>query len=253
VIYNLWAASMLPRLGTVRRMRGVFDSWEEARKRSAGYEDPNIASACLNAARQVRDGKAIWERDSVLMPRFQYSWPVVAELLRVRVALGHLSVLDFGGGFGSSYHQFKSFAGSVSSLNWIVAEQEHIATNGASEFSTDELRFTTGLTNIRNQAIDVVLLSSVLQYLPDATNVLKSLQSLGARSIVIDRTPIGSRSFYSVQHVPSSIYRAAYPIHVFSRDELDKLFKRWTMICEFPSYCDQPKRLFLGRIYRLSP
>ena len=250
MIYNLWALSMLPRLGMVRRMRGFYRTWEEAQHRCTGYDTPEIVAKCLDAARRVRAGQALWERDSVPMPAVQYSWPVLAELLLIRSLRGRLRVLDFGGGLGSSYLQFKSFAGTVSGLKWTIVEQENLAQVGAREFATSELVFHSDLSQLDKEPPDVVLLSSVLQYLPEPRHVLAKLQSGGPASIILDRTPISNRGFFSVQHVPASIYRAAYPIQIFSEAEIVSMFSNWTLVSDFPSYCDFPKKLFRGRIFR---
>jgi hypothetical protein len=52
----------------------------------------------------VKTGEAVYERDSVLFDEIQYSFPVIAALLRVASAnKGKLNVLDFGGSEKSHY------------------------------------------------------------------------------------------------------------------------------------------------------
>lgn len=249
MIWNAWAASHLPQIGLLRHLSGVYATWEEASRRCANYDQPQIAAACASAARAVRDGQAAWERDSVLMPTVQFSWPVLAELLRVHAADGHLEVLDLGGGLGSSYRQWKAFAPDLP-VRWTIVENSRLTELGRNEFTTEELQFAASLDEVMSRQLNVVLLSSVLQYLPQPEQLVATLKASGIRNLVVDRTPVGNRDFYSVQHVPDTIYSASYPIHVFSRPVFFHLFQKWQLHAEFPSYCDKPSRLFRGFIFR---
>lgn len=250
MIYRPWVWRMLPRMGTLRYLSGIYASYADAMARCGGYSDPTILQKWLAAAREVHARRAVWERDAVILPQVEFSWPILAELLRLQAENGSLTVLDFGGGLGSSYLQFKEFSSKPASLKWLIIEQEHIAEAGQREFATTELQFVSAIPSALTCRSTVALLSSVLQYLPDADTVTGAIKRLAPESIVIDRTPIGPEGFYTVQRVPASIYAASYPLRVFSRIEFDSLFCDWKLVADFPSYCDRPKALFRGRIYR---
>jgi putative methyltransferase (TIGR04325 family) len=253
VIFNSWTLKMLPRLGILRHLRGTYRTWDQAAARSTGYASSDVYEQTLRAARMVRDGKAQWQRDSVTFGKVEFSWPVMAELARQAAQRTCLNVLDVGGGLGSSYLQYKAFAPNDSRITWTIVELPEIAEAGEREFSTGQLRFTSAIPERESAKPDIVLLSSVLQYLRDAELVVGKLLALSPSSVILDRTPISSIGFYSVQRVPRRIYKADYPIRVFSEREISEMFRSWTMLHDFPSYCDNPGKLFRGRIYSPLP
>lgn len=88
---------------------GDYPDWESAEQAAGGYDDRAIFEKTRDAARAVRDGKALWERDSVLFREEEWNWPLLASLLGVAARDGgRLHVLDFGGAFGSTCMQHRT-------------------------------------------------------------------------------------------------------------------------------------------------
>lgn len=79
------------------RFSGDYASWSDASQAATGYDSDEILRRVTDATRQVVDGKAAYERDSVLFAQPAYSYPILAALLRA-AALNHgrLRVIDFG-------------------------------------------------------------------------------------------------------------------------------------------------------------
>ncbi len=67
---------------------GNFASWDEAEKHSDGYDKDVILRKCKNAMLKIVSREAIYERDSVLFDKVQYSFPVLAGLLRAAIVNG---------------------------------------------------------------------------------------------------------------------------------------------------------------------
>jgi putative methyltransferase (TIGR04325 family) len=108
-------------------------TWQDAVRASAGYAAAGIFEKAIGAARQVRDGKAAFERDTVLFQQPEYSHQMLAWMLLARLRLGKLSVLDFGGGFGSRYFQHKSLFRELGHVRWAVVEQDNIVDAGQAD------------------------------------------------------------------------------------------------------------------------
>jgi len=51
-----------------------FKSWGAALKKSSSYNTEEVFNKTLDSARLVRDGKAIYERDSFIFDEIQYDW-----------------------------------------------------------------------------------------------------------------------------------------------------------------------------------
>ncbi len=202
--------------------RGDYATWEQARAASSGYDDASIVERARAAADKVRRGEAAMDRDGVAFAQPDYSYAVIAALLRR--ARERLTVLDFGGALGGSCRQFLAFGASVPHLDWRVVEQPSMAAAGREGYTSAGLRFfDTIAESLRDGPPDVVLFSSVLQYLPEPYRVIEELGSIPGVALVVDRTPSddGARDLLSVQTVPPSIYPASYPCWIFSRPRLE--------------------------------
>lgn len=222
-------------LGGVVRFEGNFATWEEARARCTGYDSNRILTKVLDATLRVKRGEAAFERDSVLFDEIEYAWPVLAGLMWAATRNGgRLNVLDFGGALGSSYFQNHKFLKTLPEVRWNVVEQAHFVVAGRAHIQDDSLRFYMTIEEALNETQpNVVLLSSVLQYLESPFDIIKQVSCTDADFLILDRTPFSMRGNDQllIQHVPPSIYAASYPIRVFSQPEFMRaLDADWRLI-----------------------
>src|SRR5688500_16824091 len=81
---------------------GNYSSWEEAEADSTGYDADVIFTKTAEAILKVKNGEVVYERDSVIFNKPEYSWPLLAILLRIAAEKNNrLNLLDFGGSLGS--------------------------------------------------------------------------------------------------------------------------------------------------------
>ena len=200
--------------------RGDYPDWAAAVAAAEGYQAANILEIQRNAMRKVRDGEAVYERDSVVFDEVEYFFPTLAALLLVASRNGNrLSVLDFGGALGSTYYQNRHMLSHLADLTWHVVEQPHFVEAGHQEFRNSQLDFHPTIDAAwAASAPDVVLLSSVLQYLSDPFALLKEIADRNPPYILVDRTPVldAGRERIVVQTVPPSIYPATYACRLFA-------------------------------------
>jgi putative methyltransferase (TIGR04325 family) len=131
-------------------------------------------------------------------------------------------VLDFGGSLGSLYFQVRTQLPDCGFLRWRVVEQPAFVEAGRREFQNGELEFYSSVAAACDAGMpDVLLLASVLPYLPAPFEILARLLETGAPWILVDRTGFtrdgGSR--LTIQRVPRSIYPASYPCWFLDRAE----------------------------------
>lgn len=204
------------------RFEGNYRTWEEAAALCTGYDAESILKKVLEATLKVKCGESAFERDSVLFDEIQYSWPVTAALMLAAARnSGELHVLDFGGSLGSSYFQNRQFLSKLRKISWSVVEQSKFVEIGKEQVSDGVLSFSANINeSCEKFTPNVVLLSSVLQYLSNPFTVLENLTSKKISFIVVDRTPFSNDAVakIKIQHVPTSIYSASYPCWFFSRD-----------------------------------
>ena len=226
------------------RWDGDYPDWQSAAAASGGYDHEAIFSKVCEGARAVRDGRALWERDSVLFYHEEYRLPLLSCLTAVAAwNRGRLSVLDFGGALGSTYMQHRPLLDRLDALRWNIVEQPHVVACGQGEFTTDVLRFWPSMQECAAvSSPDVILFSSVLQYLEEPYAVLEEAASLRAKAIILDRTPFADEGErITVQHVPAAIYPASYPCRWLDRRRThDVLRQAFRLLPEYPSPVDPP-------------
>ncbi len=217
------------------RFEGDFATWEQAAARCKGYDSEEILAKVLAATLKVKRGEAAFERDSVLFDEIEYSWPVLAGLMWAAAQdRGGLSVLDFGGALGSTYFQHQELLQALPRIRWNVVEQSHYVQAGQRHIQNEQLRFYPTIdASLADSKPNVILLSSVLQYLPEPFSVLDKLSKCNATLMIIDRTPFSFESIdrLVIQHVPSKIYSANYPMWIFAHDKFySHISSKWKIL-----------------------
>jgi putative methyltransferase (TIGR04325 family) len=234
--------------GRRSKWSGSYSDWASAVAASSGYDADTIFQIVRNAALAVRDGQALWERDSTCFYHEEYNWQLLACLMTVAARSGGaLHVLDFGGALGSTYMQHRKILSGLLDCSWSVVEQPHIVACGKTDFATDKLEFFDTIDKcFSSRPVNVVLFSSVLQYLENPYNLLEEVVSRSPAAIIIDRTPMANKGErITVQHVPKIIYSASYPCRFLDANRVQSVLMRSrTLTPWFASPVDPPH--FLG-------
>ena len=133
---------------------------------------------------------------------------------------GALKVCDFGGSLESTYYQNKKFLDKITDVSWGVVEQRHFVDAGKKDFEDDRLKFFNTVDEcIQKEHSNILILSSVLQYIEKPYELLDFIFKNDFEAILIDRTPFSkTNEKIRLQIVPPSIYEASYPCWFF--DEL---------------------------------
>ena len=218
---------------------GNYPTWEAAAAQCTGYDAAPILAKVLDATLKVKRGEAAYERDSVLFDAIEYTWPVTAALMWAAAQSGgRLDVLDFGGALGSSYFQNRAFLADLPQVRWSVVEQAHYVEAGRENIQDETLRFYSTIDDCLTENMpNVVLLSSVLQYLPKVQKIIKSINDSCVTTLIVDRTPFNHSPMdkICVQKVPASIYMASYPMRVFSTVRFFDSLAEWQVVAEIAS------------------
>ena len=234
--------------GRGSKWTGNFSNWSLAVAASSGYDSEAIFNRLQKAARAVRDGDALWERDSTCFYNEEYNWQLLSCLMTVAAQCGgKLHVLDFGGALGSTYMQHRNMLSKLPECSWSVVEQPHIVHCGKADFTSETLKFFNTIEECFSaRQVNLVLFSSVLQYLENPYELLKEVTDFSPRAIVIDRTPIAKQGErITIQHVPKSIYPASYPCRFLNKKRLENILTNGRVLSPwFDSPVDPPN--FVG-------
>ena len=218
--------------------KGNYSSWKEAQDTSTGYDSDEILQTVKNSLLKVKNGEAVYERDSVIFNEIQYSWPLLTGLMFTAAkSEGSLKVLDFGGSLGSTYYQNKKFLDKLDNVSWSIVEQKHFVETGKKDFESDRLKFYYDAHEcVDKEKPNVLLLSSVLQYIENPYELLDSILENNFEYILIDRTPFCKfDERIKLQVVPDSIYKASYVCRFFDEVQFVDYFKKnnYSVIVDF--------------------
>jgi putative methyltransferase (TIGR04325 family) len=219
---------------------GNYKTWEEACKASGGYDSDIILNKVKDALLKVKNSQAVYERDSVLFDKVQYSWPLLAGLLWIASRNeNRLSVIDFGGSLGSTYFQNRTLLSHLRELNWSIIEQEKFVDCGKRYFEDKHLAFYYGIDEcLKERRSDTILLSSVIQYIEKPYDLLREIISKRFTYVLFDRTAFSlkAKDRITVQKVPPSVYEASYPCWFLNEKKFLDLFSaNYRLIADFES------------------
>ena len=202
----------------------------------------------LEATKQVMEGKACFERDSVLFYHKEFNFRLISIFGLLASCSRHINVLDFGGALGSEYWKNRDFLYKFGvDFTWNIIEQEHYVEIGKKEISNKELRFYRNVSQLERRP-DILILSGVLQYLPDYQVILSELLDLKPRYILIERQIVSDQTRICVQYVAENIYQASYPVRIIGEQELMDIFgDRYCKLTEFGSEADGDRAYVDGK------
>ena len=210
---------------------GNYQNWGDALANSDGYDNEVILNQTRKASLKVKQGEALYERDSYLFyDKIEYPHYLIAALYKNSIIHnGKLNVLDFGGSFGSSYNLIKKYINDSIPIKWNIVEQKKYVEVGKRDFQTKELSFFENIDEcLEKNEINFVLISSVLQYLSNPYLIIDELCKINASHQLLDRTAFikATTERITVQNVPSSIYKASYPARFFVEKDLKEVFAK---------------------------
>jgi putative methyltransferase (TIGR04325 family) len=217
---------------------GNYTSWNIAKDKCVGYDSKIILEKVKEATLKVKEGKAVYERDSVIFNSIEYSWPLLSSLMWVSALNGgRLSVLDFGGSLGSSYFQNLTYLKTLETVNWNIVEQEAFVRCGRDHIQDEHLQFFYTIDEMikTNGKPDVLVMSCVLPYLEKPYEVLETLMNYRIPYLIIDNTYFNFESLdrICVQKVPPVIYEASYPCWFLNYDNVvETICQQYSIISE---------------------
>ena len=227
---------------------GGYESFELAQNDCVGYDANNILEKTKNSLLKVKKGEAVYERDSVLFDRIEYSWPLLSNLMYVAAKNdGIINIIDFGGSLGSTYYQNIKYLKEFN-VTWNIVEQEKHVQCGREHFQNDTLKFYSSIKEcLKSEEQNIILLSSVLQYLSDKSTIINDIINFDFNYIIIDRMPFiqSGNNLFVKQIVPDWIYKASYPVVIYDeKNFLSEFSKKYKILEEWN--CD------IDRSYKIS-
>lgn len=218
---------------------GDYKHWNLATQFSEGYDSNIIFEKVCEASKKIEHGDAIFERDSLLFFKQDNNWPLLSNLLWISSQQnGKLSIIDYGGSLGSTFFQHKEYLNKID-IKWNIIEQENFVNYGRLNIIDKKIHFYLNFEEcyVKSKS-NTLLLSSVLPYIENPFDFIKSILKYNFNYILVDRTYFtnSSQNRITIQKISPTIYDASYPCWIFSQKDFEKEFlKRYTIKSEYIS------------------
>lgn len=166
-------------LGVGLIFRETSLAWEELVLESGSYADPNLVSRLESRSTLAWTDLTKFERDGFFLEKPGFQWEALTALLEVASKTeGTLRVVDFGGSFATLARQLEQIFGNRDGIEWLVVEQEEIATRGPA-LGLKNVSFFSDLEEVLNGYDPQVFFASAsLQYLKDPYAVINPEEDL---------------------------------------------------------------------------
>ena len=145
------------------KLEGSFNNWNEALSNSNGYDNSLIFNKTIKSFEKVIKKEASFERDSVLFHNDLPDKDLIS-IIRNLYKHNNINICDFGGSLASSYFQNINFLNQKKFI-WNVIEQKKYVDYAKKNLHIPNLNFFTNIDFLLKKKIDLVIFSSVLQYL----------------------------------------------------------------------------------------
>nr|WP_121273044.1 methyltransferase, TIGR04325 family [Pedobacter schmidteae] len=231
--------------------KGNYKTFEDAKDLCRGYDENHILQRIIDTTQKVKNGEAVYERDGIIYDKVNINHHLLNALLLVSARNNNtLTIVDFGGSLGTSYYQNISFLSHLTNLNWCIIEQEKFVDAGKKAFENEHIRFYHSLEDCYavHSRIDMVLISSSLQYMSKPYEVLKKIQSFKIPYLMLDLIGYNDKNEdrITIQNVPPIFYGipASYPCTFFDQRKLELLLEE--SYKKVFSFISEPEKYYIG-------
>lgn len=224
---------------------GPYKNWEEATLNSIGYSSNVVLKKVETATRNVLNGNSNYERDGTNFNQLPEINTLIKHLENLKPF--NSKILDVGGGLGSLFINYKFFFDEFK-IKYTVLEQENFCNRGqiiAKEFNL-LIDFKRYISEIDANDIDIVIMSSTLQYFKEWKKFVNEVISLKPKHIFIDRHPLTYGDSKILVQLNTNYYdeEVTYPIHIINEKEFLNTFNNYKVINSW--YSDFDPKYFKG-------
>lgn len=161
--------------------QGQYNSFSELPYLGSGYQEEEVIE---NAVKRRNEKSGILSE--ILEFDIQNLACISFSIMKIGHASRKITILDVGGGLGAHYLEAKRHFPHVEFV-WDIVETPAMAQAGREHFSSDNLRFFDSIDDLVPNTYDVILMSSVLQYMEYPDRFLEKILKMKSENIIINR------------------------------------------------------------------
>jgi putative methyltransferase (TIGR04325 family) len=243
--------------------KGNYASFEEANKIATGYNAEPILERIKATTHKVVNKEIAYERDGIAYDKPIMNFNMLSALLWIASQKNNsLTVLDFGGSLGTTYHHTAPFLSHLNKLNWCIVEQPNYVDAGKKEFETDQLHFYYSIKEcLQYHQPDVIIFCGVIQYIEKTYELLEEVKNTQIPYLLLDFMAYNDDAYdrICIQHVPPVFYGvdASYTCWFYDKTkQFNWLNQYYNMVFDFISepnkyYIHLKPFLYEGQLWKL--
>jgi len=207
---------------------GDYKTWNDAMADSTGYDKDNILEKVKTTTIRLRENPTLFEYDTILKDSTDYNWHILTFLLLVsKENKNNLDIIDYGGGLGNLYFQYRRFLNGIK-VSWKIVEQPIFVNEGNRLFANNELKFYNTIEECFDPgSTHSILLSGVIDILEKPYELISNIMSKKIHNIIFDRVSlqdIYGRDRITILKIYKEAYEAIIPCRIFDYNNFRKPF-----------------------------
>lgn len=240
---SFWKYSFLKIFRLTNVYNGVYKDWSSALSKSNSYQDHATLDQIKNASLiGLKDDKFF--RDGIVFKQYEFCSHLNILLLNIFIQSYQkknsnkpISVIDFGGGLGTLYFQFKKYCEIYDikiNFQWNIIEQDDLTKFGKKNIENNNLKFHNfSEIKLEDNKVDLVIFSAVLNYIQDPYFIINKFVKIKPKYILIDRTNFwdGDSDVITILKASKNI-QGSYPCYIFSFEKFKIHFKSFYRLKE---------------------
>jgi len=182
-------------------------TWQDARNRSSGYENPDIFEQALINSKKEKSEKS-------------QSWINLFDDIKKESSA--IDIIDFGGGLGDKYFRYKDTLKALElNFSWNIIEQNDWVNIARGQQYLEGIKFCKSLDEVQLHSCDVLLIfSSSICYLENPNYVIKEALKFEPKWVFIDRIPFSRKTSPGTQKAKTDKGYYKVPIWFFKLSDL---------------------------------
>jgi len=213
--------------------KGKFRTFDEATRLTKSYNSKKIGYKIEQIYKKSRYSVNEFDRDGQIVIKKNINFRLINYINKLTLSKNEKYIIDFGGSLCNFYRTNKNHLNN--NISWIIFDKK-ITIDIANKYLKSKKRiFFHSIKSLKeyievnNLKIELFLFGSVLQYIDEIENILKLVNKLNCKNIIIDRQPmlIKGKTTYCIQKVPFWYGGNSFAVKLYNYRNFISIFNKF--------------------------
>ena len=239
--------------------KGEFRTFKEVSNLTKSYDSKKIGRKIEKIYKKSRSNINIFDRDGQIVLKKNINFRLLNHINKLTLSNNESYIIDFGGSLCNFYRTNKNYLNS--NVSWIVLDKKVTIDIANKYLRSKKIIFFHSIKSlqrfikIKNMKVDLFLFGSVLQYVDEIEKVLRLVNDLNCKNIIIDRQPMlnKGKTTYSIQKVPFWFGGNSFAVKLYNYRNFINIFNKFNffLVDSFNGFGNDFKNgKYICQIYR---